>query len=956
MNTLKGAREKWTEVFEDPNLSLDSLKARALSQHSNLGIDGIRSVCWKVYLGCIPTLEISTWPFAMTTERERYVELRQKYIRAIGSDDGPEPDLELNNPLSLAEDSPWQQFFVDSELKKIIKQDVERTFPDNDYFRSEKVQDQLNDILFIYCKINHDVSYRQGMHELLAHILWVVSSESLDTQSNTGASSDTTLDVMRSVLDAKFIEHDTFALFSSLMSRAKPWYEFSDEGFASKRPRPANNAHSAQPFGKSDTPEPPPGKQTPVIEWSMKIFQYLEKVDNELYLHLKSLEIQPQLFGMLLFGREFPMEDVLNIWDGIFAKDPSLNICIFIGLALLLRIRDELLEEDFAGCLHKLMRYPSVKDVQQFIPQALCLQKMPNAAGGQEIIRQNYVLAGKPLPPLPVAVEADHGGQHHQQQQQLQSPYQQQQQHHQQQRKDGSPSPIPQRRQQQGGHHQDHHKIQSGSFPGNGVLSQHLPPAALDAIKPVAEGFVHVTKNVLESKGGAAINKAIHDMKKNTQSYIRKANTPATASPASDFPPMFEQAVSSVSRQSVATRHAPPPQQPKQHQQQPYQDNYATAGGSNTDKQLQSQLGQIVAKALVILESEFVSPPSLTGVSKESFVNNTTSKESPDTGSVKSSPSKATLAAISGLEHVRDILLGFTKDLDPLVIESGMLDKPAFIATPASKANNSTTRATTMTQATPPPVERTPINATRQDVQPNTKNNYSPSRSTSDHSIERQGLSRNSSQASDLSGFSNSGDSHQQEYRFNAAGGRSTPPPAATAGSVDIVPALMAETYLPAPVPPPPAPKPFSFDDLLGDSTTVSTSRTSSPPNSRKTGTGLAGSGLASKIKSPRSSLANSQFSWMLNDSGDDGGGITKASGGASGGGAAAATTGTAAAGGARSSMDLFSPGSTGRMKIDPLAGSVSRGSGVLGGGSNAGAGASSGGHQALQDDDPLRT
>ena len=35
------------------------------------------------------------------------------------------------------------------------------------------------------------------------------------------------------------------------------------------------------------------------------------------------------------------MEDVLNLWDGIFAKDPSLDICIFIGLALLLRIRDE---------------------------------------------------------------------------------------------------------------------------------------------------------------------------------------------------------------------------------------------------------------------------------------------------------------------------------------------------------------------------------------------------------------------------------------------------------------------------------------------------------------------------------------------------------------------------------------------------------------------------------------
>ncbi|KAF9904018.1 TBC1 domain, member 5 [Lobosporangium transversale] len=183
MNTIKGVRLKWAEVFEDPSLTQESLRARAVSQHANLGIDGIRSICWKVYLSCLPSLDTSSWPYAMSTKREQYKELRKKYIRSIGSDDGVEPDLEVNNPLSLAKDSPWQQFFVDSELRKVIKQDVDRTLPDNDFFRSEKVQEQLNDILFIYCKINSDVSYRQGMHELVAHILWVVSSESLDAHS-----------------------------------------------------------------------------------------------------------------------------------------------------------------------------------------------------------------------------------------------------------------------------------------------------------------------------------------------------------------------------------------------------------------------------------------------------------------------------------------------------------------------------------------------------------------------------------------------------------------------------------------------------------------------------------------------------------------------------------------------------------------------------------------------------
>jgi hypothetical protein len=91
--------------------------------------------------------------------------------------------------------------------------------------------------------------------------------------------------------------------------------------------------------------------------------------------------------------------------------------------------------------------------------------------------------------------------------------------------------------------------------------------------------------------------------------------------------------------------------------------------------------------------------------------------------------------------------------------------------------------------------------------------------------------------------------------------------------------------------------------------------------------------------------LANSQFSWMLDDSGDDA--LSPSS-------TAAKVGGGGAGGVSRSSLDLFSPGSS-RMKIDPLAGSVSRGSGMLGGGSGS-AGLAAGGNQALEDDDPLRT
>ncbi|KAG0204877.1 TBC1 domain, member 5 [Mortierella sp. GBA30] len=891
-------REKWAEVFEDPHLTIESLKARAVSQHSNLGVDGIRSVCWRVFLSCLPSLELSTWTYAITKERERYMDLRKQYIRAVGSNEGAEPDLDVNNPLSLAEDSPWQQFFVDSELKKIIKQDVERTLPDNDYFRSERVQEQLSDILFIYCKINHDVSYRQGMHELLAHVLWVVSSESLDIHSEPDLTSDTTSDVMKSVMDSNFIEHDTFSLFSSLMSRAKPWYEFSDEGFTARKSKPTN-VHHTQLFGRAEVPEQPAGKQTPVIEWSTKIFHYLERIDNELYLHLKSLQIEPQLFGIrwfrLLFGREFPMDEALSLWDGIFAKDPSLNICIFIGVALLLRIRDELLEEDFAGCLHKLMRYPSVKDTHQFLPQALRLQKLPNTATGQEIIRQNYMLAGKPLPALPPSpVKSMH------------------------QQNEGEPSPYSERHSHSHnqhhhpqGHHRQHHqphsldqtKGQGLSFPGNGVLSQHLPPAALDAIKPVAEGFVHVTKNVLESKGGAALNKAIHDMK------------------------------------------------------------------------FQAQLGQIVAKALVILEAELVSSSKdFTDSSSNSNnfnVNNSANKPALTKERVKES-SKATQAAISGLEHVRDILLGFSKEIDPLVIESGMLEgERRHISAP--KDINTITQVTSNPQievsavgVTPSAVQKLPPNAAPSGTSTpsNQVKKHNAMRSSLDFANDRRGLPRASSQPI----VANVGSSSSNPNSIGHEIGSATAIPSSTAFGYSVssastpIPTMHTVSHTPPPAPS----KPFSFDDLIKDSGPVdSTLRPSSPLSSGSRGAGSS----TNKIKSPRSSLAHSQFSWMVEDGaaedGDGGGGGIQTSLSSSS--LSSVTKPGSSSGGATQGSRLsaeFSPsiGAGYRIKVDPLAGSISRRSGSgLGQSSTAGSGSGLGPglptvNSQFQEEDPLQT
>lgn len=40
----------------------------------------------------------------------------------------------------------------------------------------------------------------------------------------------------------------------------------------------------------------------------------------------------------LLFGREFSFDDVLPMWDIIFAEDPSLELVDFISLVMILRL------------------------------------------------------------------------------------------------------------------------------------------------------------------------------------------------------------------------------------------------------------------------------------------------------------------------------------------------------------------------------------------------------------------------------------------------------------------------------------------------------------------------------------------------------------------------------------------------------------------------------------------
>lgn len=150
--------------------------------------------------------------------------------------------------------------------------------PDMPHFRDPAVQASLREILFVYCKLNEDLGYRQGMHELVAVLLWVLGGDAVQLAEQEEEEGDDA--AMRVVLDPRYVDHDTFSLFQIVMRAAKAWYELGEEE--------ATDGRGRLPRGRP-----------PIVEKSRHIHeQLLMRVDPELGDHLKALDVLPQVFLM----------------------------------------------------------------------------------------------------------------------------------------------------------------------------------------------------------------------------------------------------------------------------------------------------------------------------------------------------------------------------------------------------------------------------------------------------------------------------------------------------------------------------------------------------------------------------------------------------------------------------------------------------------------------------------
>lgn len=417
----------YESVFHNPDLTLSQLKDAAIDGHlhavlsrkrpaqslaSGLEAPG-RSIAWKVFLIPQPPLTSGSSPVSpanvLAKARKDYVHLLKERMRApdgsyepgfvVPGEDAPlrttttqvptAGNWERNNPLSLDEENPWQDYFANVELRKTIAQDVERTFPEIPYFRQPAVQAALTTILFLHCLEYPSVGYRQGMHELLAPILYVVDFDSVPPNSP---------EVSREVQDMcnrTWVAADAWLLFGLVMNAVREWYEWQE---------PASQTTS------TNGPIPTTKWMAPIVKICGDIQgEYLKKLDPLLWQKLKEGGIEAQLYGIrwlrLLFSREFGVEDIIPLWDGIFAADPTMEIAKWICVAMLVRIRNELIPGDYSSQLTALLRYPPLPHQTQepviphtnlLLRQATYMKLAPSPTVGVNVFMENKEVLGIP--------------------------------------------------------------------------------------------------------------------------------------------------------------------------------------------------------------------------------------------------------------------------------------------------------------------------------------------------------------------------------------------------------------------------------------------------------------------------------------------------------------------------------------------------------------------------------
>jgi len=324
----------------------------------------IRGFSWMIYLGILPLnqkVSLKSWIDEITNQRKNVKKLiKSNTVNKLKGDPlgGISTETDKTN-------KQWNDFLTQSEIIKMIKFDVERTNPSEKLFKEPYIKDLETTVLSIFAKNHKEISYRQGMNEILSIIINAMypyygkspndkyTPELFDKWAKNPA--ENAKDIYYFFLDENEFGNDVLILFENLMIK-----------------------YGLAKFFEDDSKDK---KKSPYFIKRIKhiIHKKLSVLDRAVFSHFQNQNLD---YGMVfqrwfkcLFKREFPFNDTCTIWDYILAHELEKNSGMllyvdYIVLAMIEYVKNNLLSRDSNGIFETFLNYPKISQITTILNMA----------------------------------------------------------------------------------------------------------------------------------------------------------------------------------------------------------------------------------------------------------------------------------------------------------------------------------------------------------------------------------------------------------------------------------------------------------------------------------------------------------------------------------------------------------------------------------------------------------
>ncbi|MCQ2820904.1 MAG: TBC domain-containing protein, partial [archaeon] len=350
----------------------------------------IRPTAWKIFLGALSkNKSIKEWIEEIANARIEYKRKLKQFctIKKFAGD-----PLGINNAVPKKSDPNYEKYIQETELKKLINLDLSRTYQEVDLFLKGNTKNLLANVLFIWSKENEDVSYHQGMNELLAVLYLAFYPFYYKTVTKPKPTKDDILkyfeneetfnkninDIYIYFHDEDEIQADLYILFCKIMKKGMK--ELYDPKVIAKD-NPDYKKFELFPNKWKDTSD----EDVPTFvnrRCALLVKEKLKILDEELFSYFQRIDLNCNIFLQrwlrCLFNHEFKPNEVFILWDAIFAQEDIIKsnssprcydfiFSDYIGMAMIFRMRKELLLMDQTECFDSLFKYPEIEHINELV-------------------------------------------------------------------------------------------------------------------------------------------------------------------------------------------------------------------------------------------------------------------------------------------------------------------------------------------------------------------------------------------------------------------------------------------------------------------------------------------------------------------------------------------------------------------------------------------------------------